>query len=260
VAVSQVLAEDGGAKKMSQLVTRHDAGGVCTLTLDRPDKLNALDTAAFEALDAHLSALENEDGKVGCVVLRGAGKAFCAGADLKALGGATDKAPPYKPRVIERLALLRQPVIAAVHGVCFTGGLELALACDFIIADASARFADTHGQWGLVGAWGMSQRLPRRIGIPAAKRMMMTGRVVEAVEAKDLGLIDLLAPEGKLDELLKSFVEELLANSWFTNFATKRLLIETDGMSLAEGLAHEHYRYPGLAPDHRERIAAFRRS
>jgi len=246
---------------MSQRVTRHDAGGVCTLTLDRPDKLNALDTAAFEALDGHLRALEGDEGSVGCVVLRGAGKAFCAGADLTALADGTEQPPPtFKPGVIERLALLEQPVIAAVHGVCFTGGLELALACDFIVADATARFADTHGRWGFVGAWGMSQRLPRRIGLAAAKRMMMTARVVEAAEAKDLGLVDLLAPEGKLDEVLKGFVDEVLANSRFTNFATKRLLIETEGMSLAEGLAHEHYRYPGIAPDHRERIAAFRRS
>ena len=246
---------------MSQRITRHDAEGVCTLTLARPDKLNALDTAAFQALDSHLSALEHDEGIVRCVVLRGAGRGFCAGADLNALADATEKPPPtFKPTLIERLAVLKQPVIAAVHGVCFTGGLELALACDFIVADATARFADTHGKWGLVGAWGMSQRLPRRIGLSAAKRMMMTARVVEAPEAKDLGLVDLLAAPGKLDEVLKSFVDELLANSWFTNFAVKRLLIETDGMSLAEGLAHEHYRYPGVAPDHRERMAAFRRS
>lgn len=242
-------------------VTRHEAAGVCTLTLDRPDKLNALDTAAFQELDAHLGALELDEGNVGCVVLRGAGRGFCAGADLNALADATAKPPPtFKPGVVERLALLKQPVIAAVHGVCFTGGLELALACDFIIADATSRFADTHGKWGLVGAWGMSQRLPRRIGLSAAKRMMMTARVVEAPEAKELGLVDLLAPAGQLEEVLKSFVAELLANSRFTNFAVKRLLIETDGMSLAEGLAHEHYRYPGYAPDHHQRVAAFRRS
>lgn len=169
---------------MSESVIRHDADGVCTLTLNRPDKLNALDTAAFEALDAHLTALENDSGKVGCVVLRGVGKAFCAGADLNALGGATDKPTNYKPRVIERLARLRLPVVAAVHGVCFTGGLELALACDFIVADATARFADTHGKWGLVAAWGMSQRLPRRVGLSAAKRMMLTSREISAAEAK----------------------------------------------------------------------------
>src|SRR5262245_13659367 len=244
---------------MSQRVTRQDADGVCTLTLDRPDKLNALDGAAFEALDAHLRALERDQGSVGCVVLRGAGRGFCAGADLKALDDATEKQPPtFKPRVIERLALLERPVIAAVHGVCYTGGLELALASDFIVADTTARFADTHGKWGLVAAWGMSQRLPRRIGVSAAKRMMMTSRVVEAAEAKDLGLVDVLAPQGQLDQVLGQLLDELLANSWFTNFAIKRFMIETDGMALADALAHEHYRYPGKAPDSDERIARFR--
>ena len=247
---------------MSERVTRHDVGGVCTLTLNRPDKLNALDTTAFEELEAHLGALEQDEGNVGCVVLRGAGKAFCAGADLKALADPNRVPPPptFKPRVIERLSLLKQPVIAAVHGVCFTGALELALACDFILADATARFADTHGKWGLVPAWGMPQRLPRRIGLPAAKRMMMTARVVEVDRSERAwGLVDLLAPEGKLDDVLKGFTDELLANSWFTNFAIKRLMIETDGLSLAAALAHEHLRYPGSAPDHLERIAAFRR-
>jgi enoyl-CoA hydratase len=240
-------------------VIRHDADGVCTLTLNRPDKLNALDMVVFEELDAHVEALGKDDAKVGCVVLRGEGKAFCAGADLNAVGAATDKPPSFKPRVIERLAQLRLPVVAAVHGVCFTGGLELALACDFIVADATARFADTHGKWGFVGAWGMSQRLPRRIGLPAAKRMMLTSREVSAAEAKEMGLVDLLAPAGEFGESVKSFVAEILANSWFTNSATKQLLLETDGMSLEEALAHEHFRYPGWAPDYRERIAAFQR-
>lgn len=245
---------------MSQRVVRQDADGVCTLTLNRPDKLNALDTAAFEELDAHLAALEQDAAAVGCVVVRGAGKAFCAGADLNVLAEGTPLPPPaFKPSVIERLGLLPQPVVAAVHGVCFTGGLELALACDFIVADASARFADTHGKWGLVGAWGMSQRLPRRIGMQAAKGMMMTSRVVEAAAARDLGLVDVLAAGGQLDAVLDAFVAELLANSRHTNFAVKRFLIETDGMSLAAGLAHERAHYPGNAPDHAARIAAFKK-
>src|ERR1700742_2250253 len=111
-------------------VTRHDEGGVCTLTLNRPDKLNALDTDAFQELDAHLGDLELDQNTVGCVVLRGAGKGFCAGADIDALAGGAAKPPPgYKPGVVRLLGLLKQPVVAAVHGVCFTGGLELALAC-----------------------------------------------------------------------------------------------------------------------------------
>jgi len=186
-------------------ISRDDAAGLCTLTLNRPEKLNALDTLAFEELDAHLSALEKDE-RIGCVVLRGAGRGFCSGADLKAMAIAP-LSPAFKPGVIQRFGVLPQPVIAAVHGVCLTGGLELALACDFILADVTARFADTHGQWGLVAQWGLSQRLPRRIGVPAAKRLMMSGRTVEAEEAADIGLIDLLAPEGRLDELLAGFIK-----------------------------------------------------
>jgi enoyl-CoA hydratase len=241
---------------MAENVTRQDTEGLCTLTLNRPDKLNALDTALFEQLDAHLAALEGLTGQIGCVVLRGAGRGFCAGADLNAMGK-TPVPPGFKPGVIERLGRLPQPVIAAVHGVCYTGGLELALACDFIVADASARFADTHGKWGLVGAWGMTQRLPRRIGLAAAKRMMMSARPMNAAEASDIGLVDLLAPEGDLEALVAGFAADVLANSWHTNFANKRLLRETDGMALAEGLAHAHERYPGPAPDWKERIAGF---
>lgn len=242
---------------MAERVTREDVGGLCTLTLNRPEKLNALDTPAFEELEAHLAALAKDE-RIGCVVLRGAGRGFCAGADLKAMGGAPID-PAFKPGVIERLGLLPQPVIAAVHGVCLTGGLELALACDFILADATARFADTHGKWGLVSQWGMSQRLPRRVGLPAAKWMMMTGRAVDAAEAHRLALIDLLAPEGQLHDLVARFAADVLASSWHTNFATKRLMRETDGMSLAQGLAHEHYRHPGFAPDYKERIERFSR-
>ncbi len=244
---------------MSDRVLREDAGGLCTLTLNRPDKLNALDTETFQALDGHLAAIEQDD-SVGCVLLRAAGRAFCAGADLNALDSALASLPPsFKPSVVERLARLPKPVVAGVHGICFTGGVELVLAADFIVAETSARFADTHGKWGFVGAWGITQRLPRRIGIAAAKRMMMTARVVEAPEALTMGLIDIMAPKGELDAVLAGFTAEILANSWHTNFATKRLMLETDGMSLAEGLAHESYRYPGLAPDYKERIARFTR-
>lgn len=244
---------------MLDRITRQDSGGLCTLTLNRPDKLNALDTATFEALDAHLAALE-QDGEIGCVIVRGAGRAFCAGADLKAMGQPSDRPPTFKPGVIERLGLLPKPVVAAVHGVCFTGGLELILACDFILADRTARFADTHGKWGLVGAWGMAQRLPRRIGLAPAKRMMLTGCELSAAEANKIGLVDLLAPEGGLDEMLQGFTDRLLANSWFTNAETKRLILATDGMPLAEALAYAQKHYPGFAPDHQERIERFRKS
>ena len=203
---------------MSQRIKREDKAGLCTLSLARPEKRNALDTPAFEELDVHLAALEKQTDRVGCVVLRGEGRGFCAGADLNAMGKSAVP-PGFKPGVIERLGCLPQPVIAAVHGVCLTGGLELALACDFILADVTATFADTHGKWGLVGAWGMCQRLPRRVGPALAKRMMMTGCHLDAEEARQAGLADLLAAEGKLDELVLSFTGDILANSWHTNYA-----------------------------------------
>lgn len=237
-------------------VLRADAGGLCTLTLNRPDKLNALDTASFEALDAHLAALEGESDRIGCVMLRGAGRGFCAGADLGGIGTAA-VAPGYKAGVIDRLSRLPQPVIAAVHGVCLTGGLELALACDLILADPTARFADTHGKWGLVGQWGMIVRLPRRIGTPAAKRMMMTGRMVGAEEALAIGLVDLLADESGLDALVEETAQAILANSGFTNSAVKRMLAESGAMSLGDALAYERDHHPGFAPDYQDRIARF---
>ena len=239
---------------MSAKVLRSDAHGLATLTLNRPEKLNALDTALFRELDAHLAALETQTDRIGCVLLRGAGRAFCAGADL----GAVDSTlGPLKPKIIERLSRLPQPTIAAVHGVCFTGALELALACDFIIADGSARFADTHGKWGLVGAWGMSQRLPRRIGAAAAKTLMFTARTVTAEEARALGLIDELAEAGALDAKIDEFSGMILANSWHTNMETKKLMLATEGMALPEALAHEQYHYPGFAADYEERVATF---
>lgn len=241
---------------MTTRITREDNNGLCTLILNRPDKLNALDTETFEELDAHCAVLESQTDSIGCVVLKGSGRAFCAGADIAGIGkGFTDSR--FKPGVIARLASLPQPVIAAIHGVCFTGGLELALAADVIVATRSARFADTHGKWGLVGAWGMTQRLPRRVGMSQAKRMMFSAQPIGAEEAQRLGLVDILAEDDALDTTVGEFAGQVVENSWHTNIETKKLLGATDGMTLEEGLAWEFDNYPGFAPDHAERLARF---
>ena len=136
------------------LVIRRDDGGITTLTLNRPDKLNALTPALFVELRGHLDALRDRD-DISCVILRGAGRSFCAGHDLPAIASG-ERAPSrhFEPETIDALEALPMPTIAQVHGHCFTGGLELALACDLIVAAESTRLGDTHGQWGLVPIWG----------------------------------------------------------------------------------------------------------
>ena len=122
------------------------------------------------------------------MVLRGAGRSFCAGNDLEDIAaGRRSQDPHFRGKTIERLARIPQPLVAAIHGHCYTGGLELALAADLLIATETARFADTHGKWGLTPLWGMSQRLPRRVGCcenTVAKVMKAAG--IRAKTAKKL--------------------------------------------------------------------------
>jgi enoyl-CoA hydratase/carnithine racemase len=169
---------------MNSTVLRSDNQGLAVLTINRPDKLNSLNVEVFEALDAHLADLERQTDTVGLVLLRGAGSCFSAGHDLGDLAkGEQLPRAHFQSQVIERLANLPQPVICAVHGHCYTGGLELALAGDVIVASANAKFADTHAKWALTPLWGMSQRLPRRVGQSHAMEMMLSCRTVGAHSA-----------------------------------------------------------------------------
>jgi enoyl-CoA hydratase len=241
-------------EQTAPLVLREDAAGVTTLTLNRPEKRNALNVDLFVALDAHLTAIERETATIGAVVLRAAGPVFSAGADL----GKQQRAPVrnFQARTIERLANLPQPVIAAVHGPCFTGGLELVLAADIIIAAESARFADTHAKWGLVPGWGMSQRLPRRVGVFKAREMMFTTRTIDGRTAERIGLANICVADGAFEAELAALVADIIGLSWHSHRGNKRLSIETADMALAQGLAHESYRSPGVAPDFAERVGS----
>ena len=240
-----------------QVLIRKDEGGACSLILNRPDKLNSLNTAIFEALEREIDKLAG-DPDVGCVIIRGAGKAFSAGHDLGDIHEGESLAHlRYQGQIVERLADLPQPVIAAVHGVCYTGALELALAADIILVSETARMADTHGKWGLTPVWGMSQRLPRRVGIAKAREMMFTCRPVSGPEAKEIGLANHCFSDETFDNQVAAFTESILTNSWFSNAANKRLLVGTDGLALKDGLAFELFRNEGTAPDMADRIASF---
>jgi len=243
---------------MSELVLREDKDGLATLTLNRPDKLNALNVEMFIQLRMHVDKIASEIERVGALVVRGAGKCFSAGHDLNDIAaGERPPKPNFQADTIEALANLPQPVISAVHGHCYTGALELALAGDIIFAAESAKFADTHARWALVPAWGMSQRLPRRIGTVKAREMMFTCRTYPAAEALAMGLANICVPDERFDAELRSLVDTILANSWHSHRANKRLLIETDALPLPAGLAHEVYRSRGVGPDMKERIAQF---
>jgi len=241
---------------MGEFVIREDKNGAATLFLNRPEKLNALNVDLFSQLEAHVDAIAGQTDTVGLVIVRGAGRCFSAGNDLAAI--AEGKGPPranFQGGIIEKLANLPQPVISAVHGHCYTGGLELALAGDLIFASANAKFGDTHGKWAMAPIWGMSQRLPRRIGAYKAREMMFTSKTYSGAEALAMGLANYCVPDEDFDAELDALAATILANSWFSHRANKKLLVETDGLSLNEGLAHEVFRGQGRGPDMEERIA-----
>lgn len=236
---------------LESLVLRDDRKGVAMLTLNRPDKRNALNVDVFLALDAHMAALEKQSGEIGVVVLRAAGPVFCAGADV-----GKQLKPPFKhfqTSTITRLSRLPMPVVAAVHGPCFTGGLELILAADLIVASEAACFADTHGAFALAPGWGLSQRLPRRIGETKAKEMMLLGRRYDGRAAEAMGLVNLCVPDAEFEQALEGFVSDIRDQSWHSLRAYKRLFLETQDMPLAGGLAYEAAYNPAAGPDFEER-------
>lgn len=237
------------------LVLRNDRDGRATLTLNRPDKLNALTPGVFVALHDHLEAIAADD-SVHCVVLEGAGRSFCAGHDLAAIATG-ERAPSrhYEPETVDLLEALPQPTIARLHGHCFTGGLELALACDLLVAGESTRLGDTHGQWGLVPIWGMSVRLPERVGRSMAKQLMFTSRRIDATTAAAIGLVDVIVPDVDLDAAVERLATEILANSPGTNRRVKRLIADRDERTRTEALLHERTLPYGVPEDMQERMS-----
>ncbi|MEJ8825349.1 enoyl-CoA hydratase [Variovorax humicola] len=181
--------------------------GCAVVALNRPRAMNALSLALRRALVSTFEALRSDaDARV--VVLTGAGKAFCAGLDLKELGAATDPGAAVVPTADEDPVLamshLAAPVIGAINGPAITGGFELALACDLLIASTNASFADTHARVGVLPGWGLSQRLPRLVGPGRAKELSLTGNFIGAEQAEAWGLVNrAVEPEALLPTALK---------------------------------------------------------
>lgn len=240
------------------LVRRDDAEGVAFLTLNRPQALNALSPTLFVELRRHIDAIADQTDRIGCVVLQAEGRSFSAGNDLRAIqAGEKAPTPTFQADTIVALERLPQPTIAAVQGHCYTGALELALGCDLMICSESARFADTHGKFSMTPLWGMSQRLPRRIGPLRAKEIMFTGRIVSGKEAAEIGLANFVVPDAELRHRTTELARQIVANSWHTLRADKRLVDGGQNLGLIDALQFERDNSPGRGPDMEERLKAF---
>ena len=216
--------------------------GVALLTLNRPQAMNALSIALREALVSELKAIADDDG-VRAVVLTGAGRAFCAGLDLKELGqgGLPPTGPANDPVAV--LHAMPQVVIAALNGVAVTGGLELALACDILMASTQARFADTHARIGIVPGWGLSQKLSRLVGRSRAMEMSMSGNFVDAATAERWGLVNrVVEPEALLPAAL-SLAGDIASADGKMLRVYKRLIDDGHRMGLGEALVLERERH-----------------
>jgi len=223
-------------------LTLKRGGQTAVITLSRPEVRNCLDRQALEELMSVLDICE-ADPSVRVVVLTGAGGAFCSGADLKYLGSQDAHGFATVIRLFhaacDQLERLTKPVVAAVNGVAIAGGLELALACDLIVAAGDAELGDHHANIGTIPGGGSTQRLPRRIGVSRAKDLIFTGRRLTAAEAEAIGLVDRVAQVGKLDQAVMELAESLAAKDPWVLRTAKYLINQGARAELATGLRME---------------------
>ena len=220
------------------------ADGVATVTLNRPQAMNALNRALRQRLYDVMKTVDGDDA-VRVVVLTGAGeRAFTAGLDLKELGSeegalGSANATTAVDNPVKAIEICRKPVIGAINGVAITGGFEVALAGDVLVASGNARFADTHARVGIVPGWGLSQKLSRMIGIGRAKELAFTGNFLDAETALKWGLVNhVVAPEDLLP-----FAQKLAADMASIDPAFvaeyKRLIDDGYAVTFREGMAIE---------------------
>lgn len=217
---------------MSVVLSDTEAG-VCTITMNRPQARNALSSELIAALHEAMLAADR-DSDVAVVVLTGSDPAFCAGLDLKELGtgnrdlgeGSTRSSP---------WPTLTKLLIGAVNGVAVTGGLELALHCDFLVASDRAKFGDTHARVGIMPGWGLSVLLPRRVGLARALEMSMTGNFMGADEALAFGLVNHVVPHDQLMAFMQRLVADVVGNDLVTAqnlLASYRRIAGVDGVAV----------------------------
>lgn len=219
-----------------ELVLVEVADEVATVTLNRPDARNALNRALRKALPAAMTALDQRD-DVAAVVLTGADPAFCAGLDLKELAGGGDAlretGATGEPEAHRGpFPAMTKPVIGAVNGVAITGGFELALACDFLVASERARFADTHARVGIMPGWGLTVLLPEAVGFRRARELSTTGNFLDAATALTWGLVNHVVPHEELLPFAQGLARDIAS---VPRPAVARMLTTYDEGSLVDG-------------------------
>lgn len=240
------------------------AGAVATVTMSRPDALNAITPTMLAELNDAFAQAEAEEGVL-VAVLTGEGRAFSAGVDLKALGdrelvgGSVGDILDVPARELTgRLSDGRLVTIAKVNGFCFTGALELALACDLMVTADEATLADTHAKFGLRPTWGMSQRLPAAVGIAKARELSYTARNLKGTEAAIIGLSCRSVPLADLDSTVAEMAAAVAANSSGSLVAYKDLFAVAESQGVEPGLRYEaDTTYEIVDTD--ERLAEFRK-
>jgi E-phenylitaconyl-CoA hydratase len=211
---------------------------VATVTLDRPEKMNAMDAEMYEQISARLKEIDRDD-SISVAIITGAGdRAFTAGADLVGLHGAAASGVGWAPTRAERFDLgleVSKPMIAAVNGYCLAGGLELALACDIRIASDSAQFGTPEVKWNLLHGFG-AQLLPQIVGYSNAMYLLLTGRFIDAHEAHRIGLVQEVVAPNRLMPRARELAEEICANAPMAVRMTKELAQRSRDLSLADGV------------------------
>jgi enoyl-CoA hydratase len=238
--------------------------GVARLTINRPSAMNAITAALLSEMKA--AVLEaGKDNEVKVIVITGTGRAFSAGVDLISLGERKLERGKVGPilddparELIDTIQVVPKVVIAMVNGFCFTGALEIVLGCDLIIASEEAKLGDTHARWGLRPTWGMTQRLPRTIGILKARELSFTADMITGREAERIGLVNMAVPADKLEETVQELIKKIMANSLESLAAIKYLYNRGIRDTLEKGLALEAESEFDIR-DTEERLASFRK-